>query len=211
MMISKFIQQDFFGVWSQIFFVVISSRPNNGNNELLSGMLSTFAECAGNRMLIDSLLSTHALIESIFNVIVLNPQRIYNTIIFPEIASLCCNLSGIESFEHTEKLIDIGMIKVLFTMLAKFSSISLSTTSYCLDALFNLMEFWQDESIQDKIKHQCCEFTFGNQTGMDILDNLTVGNNEYITEKATELLMYYFDIFGDQDEFRLDERDELEY
>ena len=46
---------------------------------------------------------------------------------------------------------------------------------------------------------------------MDILDNLTVGNNEYITEKATELLMYYFDIFGDPDEFCLDERDDLEY
>ena len=180
-------------------------------NELLIGMLSSFAEIAGNRMLIDSLLTTHALIESIFNVLVLNPQRIYNPLMFPEIGSLCVNLSGIDSYQQIEKLIDIGMIKVLFTMLAKLSGISISTTCYCLDALFNLMEFWQDEAIQDKIKSQCCEFTFGNQTGMDILDNLTVGNNEYITEKATELLMYYFDIFGDPDEFCLDERDDLEY
>ena len=96
-------------------------------------------------------MSQQALLETIFNKIVLNPTRLWPKILMPEIASLCQNLSGIDSIETLSHLIDIKLPTVIFQLIAITYPESISTTSYCQDALCNLVEAFQEMQLYLKV------------------------------------------------------------
>lgn len=135
-------------------------------------MLTTFTEMASNRYTAEYLVHCQALLETIFTQIVLKPSRTWPRILFPEIGSLCQNLTSIDSFEMLEHLIQIRLPEVLFTLMAQTFPNSIATTTYCLDALCNLVECFQEIELFDKIQAQIQNFIHDTYSALDILENI---------------------------------------
>lgn len=91
------------------------------------------------------------MLETIFNQMVLDENKFWPPVLMPEIASLIVNLTSCDSYQVLDRLIRIRTPTVLFKLMASTYPKSISTTTFCLDALCNLVECFQEPDLYERV------------------------------------------------------------
>ena len=105
-------------------------------------------------------------------------------------------------------MMKLGLPQAILTLLAQFYKKSIVITHCCLDSLMNLVCSFMDDQLAQACIAQITLFSAENQTSVEILEELTMHENDEISEKAQEIIEIFFEDADPEYNLNLQERTE---
>lgn len=191
------------GILQDQMVVLIKAQPNEQWSEAFCSLIILVSQVvASGPIYADQIIRGTSLVENLFEATIFkagqHKNKIDQEVIF-DLTTLLQNLVKIENDECLDKIIDIGIIDVIMTILVqkKYGKYVTKTVIECLRELFDPLICDSDKLIDAQQK--IIDFDCKGDGGLEILEQIAYGDeNDNIKEEAQNLLE---DFFGYEDDF----------
>ena len=99
--------------WTEALVVLVNAKKNIYLDDALYHILGLFSEFAGNDFFHERIIDTPCLIESIFRSLIIDPKRVWNHRMAPELTAFCMNMCNTENIIYIKRLCEMGLVQAI--------------------------------------------------------------------------------------------------